>query len=324
MGKKTQEEQLEVPDRLQVRLTPSEQKEFYSAWKELRPETKRWADFCRDMVKKGISLARLEQEAIERCWEIIPKTYIDECTDEYYNLIEASDDIFTSKTSAKVAKWGLKSIPPYILEELKEEIRATGVEDVIMSIFNTRKQLSQNFKDKALLTQKETANSELEIHEPTPVYGSSAKEGFGDSIDYIDVIEIPMLGSTAAGKRIDFGDLDPNPPKRPWATPLIKGDKKNYYCILVKGTSMTESDIEDGDYALLKYAKDAENGEIMLVRHDDSSTLKRIKIENGKNGREDVYICWEDGTGHTEKLEGEGFEIQGKLVAIERNKRRKK
>jgi len=59
------------------------------------------------------------------------------------------------------------------------------------------------------------------------------------------------------------------------------------------------------------------NGEIMLVRHDNSSTLKRIKVIE-KNGQEEVYICWEDGSNRQIKLKGEGYEIQGLLVANER------
>ena len=56
----------------------------------------------------------------------------------------------------------------------------------------------------------------------------------------------------------------------------------------------------------------------MLVRHDNSSTLKRVRVIEGADGREEVYICWEDGSGHRVRLEGEGYEIQGKLIAIER------
>jgi SOS-response transcriptional repressor LexA len=136
------------------------------------------------------------------------------------------------------------------------------------------------------------------------------------------VIEVPLLGSTAAGQPIDFGDIDPNPPTRPWAASLIQGDLDSYYCVTVRGESMTEADIKDGDHALLKHVDSPQNGEIMLVRHDNSSTLKRIKIVE-KNGQEEVYICWEDGSKRRVKLKGDGYEIQGLLVAIERKPGRK-
>jgi repressor LexA len=165
----------------------------------------------------------------------------------------------------------------------------------------------------------------ITVMEPEPAYipvitSIPIRKEVIDNVIYHEwgVIEVPLLGSTAAGHPIDFGDLDPDPPSRPWAADLIRGDPKNYYCVLVRGTSMTEADIKDGDYALLRRTEGAESGEIMLVRHDNSSTLKRIKVMKGAGGREETYACWEDGSGHEVRLEGEGYEIQGKLVAIER------
>jgi len=160
--------------------------------------------------------------------------------------------------------------------------------------------------------------------DPEPAYipditSISFREEVKDNVIFHEwgVIEVPLLGSTAAGQPIDFADIDPNPPTRPWAAGLIMGDPTNYYCVTVRGESMTEADIKDGDHALLRYAQSPKNGEIMLVRHDNSSTLKRIKVVE-KNGQEEVYICWEDGSKRRVRLSGEGYEIQGLLVAIER------
>ena len=146
-----------------------------------------------------------------------------------------------------------------------------------------------------------------------------------DSVIFHDwgVIEIPLLGTTAAGQPINFEDIEADQPTRPWAASLIQGDPKNYYCVTVRGDSMTEADIKDGDYALIKHTRNPQSGEIMLVRHDNSSTLKRIKITEGKNGRKEIYICWEDGSKHKEKLDKEGYEIQGILVAIGRKPRKR-
>ena len=164
---------------------------------------------------------------------------------------------------------------------------------------------------------------EVYVKESSPVYLPSksipVREEVIDNVVFHEwgVIEIPLLGSTAAGQPIDFGDIDPVPLTRPWAASLIQGPADNYYCVTVRGESMTEADIKDGDHALLKHAEIPKNGEIMLVRHDNSSTLKRIKIVEGKDG-EEVYICWEDGSKRRVKLNDDGYEIQGLLVAIER------
>jgi SOS-response transcriptional repressor LexA len=165
----------------------------------------------------------------------------------------------------------------------------------------------------------------ITVSEPEPAYITDItsipiREEVIDNVIFHEwgVIEIPLLGTTAAGQPIDFGDIDPDPPTRPWAAGLVTGDPADYYCVTVRGESMTEADIKDGDHALLRHAQRPRNGEIMLVRHDNSSTLKRIKVIEGKDGQEEVYICWEDGSRRKVRLSGEGYEIQGLLVAIER------
>jgi len=168
--------------------------------------------------------------------------------------------------------------------------------------------------------------------EPSPLYIVRDKET-GEDVSQVPwdanvvflnegLVEIPEIGATAAGSPIDFEDIDPDPPMRLWAAGFIRGDRENYRCVRVQGSSMTEADIQDGDRALLVRARTAENGEIMLVRDEDSSTLKRIRVTKGSDGREEVWMCWEDGSGHREMLNG-GHEIQARLVAIERKPRKR-
>jgi hypothetical protein len=81
---------------------------------------------------------------------------------------------------------------------------------------------------------------------------------------------------------------------------------------------MIMAGIYDGDYALLRRAEGFENGAVMLVRYEGSSTLKRVRIAEGPAGEEEVSICWEDGSGQAVRLAGEGYEAQGKLAAVDR------
>ena len=181
-------------------------------------------------------------------------------------------------------------------------------------------------------TYPETKPQTFETREPVPLYIVRDKETGEDvsqvpldaNVIFLDeeLVEIPEIGTTAAGSPIDFEDIDPDPPMHLWAAGFIRGDLENYYCVHVHGSSMAEADIKDGDRALLVRAKDAENGEIMLVRDEDSSTLKRIRVIEGPNGQKEVWMCWEDGSGQRVRLNG-GHEIQGKLVAIERKPRRR-
>jgi SOS-response transcriptional repressor LexA len=45
----------------------------------------------------------------------------------------------------------------------------------------------------------------------------------------------------------------------------------------IKGTSMTNAGINDGDYVIMRLAKGPSHGKVMLVRYGNESTVKRIK-----------------------------------------------
>lgn len=85
---------------------------------------------------------------------------------------------------------------------------------------------------------------------------------------------IPLLGTIAAGVPIlaeenieDYFNLDKK----------IKAD----FCLRIKGDSMINVNILDGDIVFLKKQEDLEDGQIGAVLVDDSATLKRFYRENG-------------------------------------------
>jgi repressor LexA len=51
---------------------------------------------------------------------------------------------------------------------------------------------------------------------------------------------------------------------------------EDVFLLRVKGESMIDAHIQDGDFALVKPQKDAENGEIVVVLIEDEATIKRI------------------------------------------------
>lgn len=56
------------------------------------------------------------------------------------------------------------------------------------------------------------------------------------------------------------------------ADELIKAD----YCLVAKGDSMIDADINDGDIVFMKHTQEVENGRIAVVRIDDTVTLKKV------------------------------------------------
>ena len=59
------------------------------------------------------------------------------------------------------------------------------------------------------------------------------------------------------------------------------GDEKELFMLKVKGTSMIEAGILDGDKVIVKKQNNAENGEIVVALIEDEATVKRFyKKEN--------------------------------------------
>jgi repressor LexA len=89
---------------------------------------------------------------------------------------------------------------------------------------------------------------------------------------------LPMLGSVAAGspvealeqnERLEFNDLFGRP---------------DYYALKVRGQSMIEDHIADGDYVVLHKQETARNGERVVAMIDGEVTLKRY-YEDGDHIR---------------------------------------
>ena len=129
------------------------------------------------------------------------------------------------------------------------------------------------------------------------------------SISY-DIVYLPFYGQVAAGKPISF-DIVPGMVV-PWDKKMTKGDPSRHYTVQIKGNSMTEANIEDGDYVMLRHTNAPQHNRIMLIRHGNDSTLKRIKMK----GDQEVFMAWEDGSGRIERLDDQEYEIQGEFMGI--------
>ncbi len=88
-----------------------------------------------------------------------------------------------------------------------------------------------------------------------------------------NIISIPILGKIAAGLPIEAISENTNYIELP-ETLLKKGE---YFILNVEGDSMIEAGIFDGDQVVIRKAKDANNGEIVVALIDNNeATLKRI------------------------------------------------
>lgn len=91
-------------------------------------------------------------------------------------------------------------------------------------------------------------------------------------------VELPMLGFVAAGLPIEAVTGSET-----IAVPEDLVGRRDTYVLKVKGDSMIDEQIRDGDYVIVEDRKTAENGEMVIALLGGSDvTLKKFYRENGR------------------------------------------
>ncbi|MCT4618764.1 MAG: transcriptional repressor LexA [Marinisporobacter sp.] len=90
-----------------------------------------------------------------------------------------------------------------------------------------------------------------------------------------EVFQVPIVGKVTAGQPIlaveNIEDTFPVPQD------FIDNDK--HFMLTIKGTSMINAGIFDGDYVLVKQQQVASNGDIVVAMIDDEATVKKFYKE---------------------------------------------
>ncbi len=90
-------------------------------------------------------------------------------------------------------------------------------------------------------------------------------------------VELPVLGCIAAGSPLE-PYIDPN--FYVSVSPGMVSSNKPHYILQVKGTSMIDDGIIEGDYVVIQHQQDAQNGDIVVALLPNGlATLKRIYFE---------------------------------------------
>jgi len=122
-------------------------------------------------------------------------------------------------------------------------------------------------------------------------------------------LSIPLIGSIAAGvaiEAINSSDTMISIPKS------LVSKNSTYFGLKVKGLSMIDEGIFDGDIAIIKKTNSAENGKIAAVLTlDNEITLKKIKMTNQK-----IYLIPANKAYDTKEHSIGDVQIQGTLSGI--------
>src|SRR3989338_3393102 len=125
----------------------------------------------------------------------------------------------------------------------------------------------------------------------------------------LPTVELPLMCYIAAGKPLE-PYTDPNATFHVSAS-MISG-QKTAYVLQVKGNSMIEDGILDGDYVVIEKTDIAANGDIVVALVDNNlATLKRFHNENGR-------IALKPANSQMEPIYPTTLTIQGKAVGVVR------
>lgn len=118
--------------------------------------------------------------------------------------------------------------------------------------------------------------------------------------------QVPIVGNVAAGSPIlaqecveEYLTFDP------------EGPEDEYFALHVRGESMIDAGILDGDLVVVRRRETAVNGEIVVAMIDDEATVKRFSRRNGR-----IWLLPENP--EYTPIDGARAQILGKVTAVVR------
>lgn len=189
-----------------------------------------------------------------------------------------------------------------ILDFIRQQIQASGsaptlreiAQAIGVSSLATVHEHLTALEDKGLIKRKSGKNRAISLVQ--------------EDVDFNEEgLEVPILGFIAAGTPIE-PYTDPNA-SMPIPSSFISG-KKRVFVLKVKGESMIEEQIRDGDYVVIEQSENANNGDIVVALLDNGmATLKRffkeatrIRLEPANAAMNPIFV--------------KNVRIQGRVVGL--------
>ena len=155
-------------------------------------------------------------------------------------------------------------------------------------------------EEKGFIRRDENRGRAMEVVLPDSLTGESAPT---DKTRFI-----PLVGSIAAGVPITADQQVEE--TLPLPESLVgKGD---LFMLKVKGESMINAAICDGDYVVVRQQKDAQNGDIVAAMIDGEATVKTFSRKGG-------HIWLLPANDDFTPIDGDNCEVLGKVTAVLRS-----
>jgi repressor LexA len=139
-------------------------------------------------------------------------------------------------------------------------------------------------------------------------------EGLEELTGAKNLVRIPLLGRIAAGEplRVFSEGFDGDTDKIELPRDLVS-DEEGVYALKVKGTSMIDALINDGDIVIMRHTETANNGEMVAawLRDREETTLKRFYHEGNR-----IRLQPENQTMEPIYVDPNQVDIKGRVVAV--------
>ncbi len=126
-----------------------------------------------------------------------------------------------------------------------------------------------------------------------------------DVVSNNEYLEVPVIGQVAAGQPI----LAVENIERTFPLPMEFAKNRDVFMLRVKGDSMINIGILEGDYVIVRREETASNGDIVVALVDDSATVKRFYKEDG-------YFRLQPENDNMEPILVTELKILGKVVGL--------
>lgn len=124
-------------------------------------------------------------------------------------------------------------------------------------------------------------------------------------------ISVPIVGQIAAGQPIPVPEGSVDYDDVVEVTEEMTGGRENVYALRVKGKSMIDALVDDGDIVIMQQAASADNGDMVAawLKREQETTLKkfyregaRVRLQPANEAMKPIYT------------EADNVEVQGKVL----------
>jgi len=134
---------------------------------------------------------------------------------------------------------------------------------------------------------------------------ASGEPAYLASVNSYHAVSLPLVGEVAAGVPLY---ADQNITDSYTLPKQLVGDRGSFM-LTIKGDSMIEAGINDGDYVVVREQPTADNGDIVVALMDDEATVKTFY-------REKDYIRLQPQNSAMEPIYTREVQIIGKVIAL--------